>query len=217
MPNWSRSPIPTLVQDARRLYTNAKGDPEIVALLDVYKLTAAQLDEGLALLAAVEAASGTLGGETIDASQATGTVQQATTGVDGTFTEDRELARTVYRRGTQEYEALGLAGEPPAARAALLGAARDFYTALQNRPALIDPLPLLTPELVAERLEAVRIAEKADTKQADEGGDVEVASEGKKTAVASLRTHASKTARIAKKALKDKPQLREKLGLLERS
>lgn len=199
------------------MYTNAKADAEITALLDVYKVTTATLDEGLALIQAVEGATSDLGGETVDASEATAQVQAATASVDDLYTDDREMARTAYARDSAEYQALGLRGRVPDARAALLGAAKGFYTTLQERPALIDPIPGLTPETVAERLAAVAAAEEADSAQASEGGEVDVASEDRKAAVAALRTHASKTATVAKKALKDRPQLREKLGLLERS
>ena len=217
MPNWSRSPIPTLLRDARRLYTNIKGDAEIAAQMALYKYPESRIDEGLTLVADVEEDSQTYGAEKADATQATGQVQAATTDVETAYTGDREMARTAYARGSDGYQALGLRGDAPDARAAIFAAAKDFYGTLQARPDLIEPIPGLTPDAVTERLAAVTAAETADVAQAAEGGEAEVASDERKEAVAALREHASKTARVAKGALKDRPQLREKLGLLERS
>lgn len=217
MPDWSRASIPTLIQDARRLYVNAKDDPEIATRLDLFKVPVATLDQGLALIDAVEADSETLGAETVDSRQATGRVQRSTSALEDQFATDREMARTAYPRTADEYSALGLRGRIPDARAALLAAARDFYGTLRDRPDLIDPIPGITPENVPTRLAAVQNAQTADTTQAAEAGDVEVVSDERKANVAALRTHASTTARIANRALADKPQLREKLGLLERS
>lgn len=217
VPDWSRSPIPTLITDARRLYINARDNAEISALLTTYKVTAATLDEGLALLQAVVDASSAYGAETVDASQATGAVQAATDEVADAYTEDREMARIPYPRGSDEYEALRLAGSPPRARAEILGDARDFYNTLQARPDLIDPIPGLTPETVTARLAAVLATDTDDTTQTAEEGEAQVASDARKAAVTALRRHASQTARIARRALADRPQLREILGLLERS
>jgi len=217
MPNWSSTPIPTLLQDARRLYTNAKGDAEIAAALALFKVPVATLDEGLALIATIDQTTADLGGETLDASEATTEVRQARAGVEDDYATDREMARTVYGRDSDGYQALGLRGRIPDARAAVLSAAKGFYGTLESRPGLIDPIPGLTPEIVTARLAAVEAAETADSDQADEEGDVDVVSRERTEAIAALRAHASKTARIAKKALKDRPQLREKLGLLERS
>lgn len=217
MPNWFRSSVPTLLQDARRLYTNAQADAQIADRLALYKVPAATLDEGIGLIAAVEGATQDVGGEEADRSQATGRVRGAVDEVEDALVGDRDMARTAYGRDSDEYGALGLRGRLPDARAALLDAARTFYGTLQARPDLVSPIPGLTDAVVAERLAAVEAAATADTEQAAEGGEVQVASGDRKEAVAALREHASKTAAIARRALADRPQLLETLGLLARS
>ena len=60
-------------------------------------------------------------------------------------------------------------------------------------------------------------AQTADVTQAAETGEAQRATVSAATAEADLRAHAAELAAVAKLALADKPQLREKLGLLERS
>lgn len=217
MPDWYGSSIPTLLQDARRLFANAKDDAEIAEKLALYKVPEAQLDEGLAMIAAVVESGEDVSGEEVDRVQATGRVRESVEAVRSALADDRDLSRTVYDRASEAYTALRLRGRTPDARAEVLDEARAFYGALQARPALIDPIPGLSVEVVGERLAAVEAAAEDDRQQTAEKGEVDVASDDRKAAIAALRDHGSKTARIAKTALKDRPQLLEKLGLLARS
>ncbi len=116
MPNWYRSSVSTLLQDANRLFGNAKDDAEIAAKLALFKVTAADLDAGLALIQAVKDTSEDLGGEETDRSQATRGVRAAVGDVEGDFAQDRDMARTVYARDSAEYADLKLRGEIPDAR-----------------------------------------------------------------------------------------------------
>ena len=75
----------------------------------------------------------------------------------------------------------------------------------------------LSAETVAEVQVLIAAAQDTGSKQTLESGDFERARNTQQAAVRALREHAALTAKDAAAALKDHPQLRERLGLTERS
>ena len=218
MANWSRMSYARLVSAAHTLYTNARANPDIVAEMTEFGYTAPDdYDAGLALLADAHAATGTLAAEQADALAATAASDRATDRLQARFIADRRRARRAHPSGTDGYSSLHLAGDAPRAEADLIQAAATFYNTLTSRPDLAAPIRRMPPERIAESLALVAAARDADAAQAREDGEAQRASQLRKQAISALRAHAAEMAASAEEALEDHPQLRETLGLLERS
>ena len=217
MPAFSRLSVDELVSATNTLYVNARDTPEIAEALARYKITPEMLDHGVALRQALVDAARARSAEEADAARATAVVQDLAAEVRDGLTVDRDLARLDHPRGSDGYRALKLAGSPPADRDAMLGLARRFYGTAQDRPDLAAPVPSLSPESITAALALVADAETADAAQDKEEGEAQRATSVRDAAADALRAHASRTAAVADRALADRPQLRELLGLLERS
>ena len=219
MASFHRLPIPDLLRDARDLYTNARDDDEIFALLSAepWGFTEADFDAGLALVQAVTTALGTEAREELEARQATTAYDAAADAVRAAYNLHRDLLRSRYDRDAPEYSGLGLAGETPGDREDLLKDAADFYGTLSSQTDIVAAVRGLSAETVAEAQGLVEAARDDGSAQTKEAGDAERARATQQAAVRALREHAALTAKDAAAALKDHPQLRERLGLRERS
>ena len=93
----------------------------------------------------------------------------------------------------------------------------ERVSTIANRPDLVGAIRGLSPERAAEGAQLVTAYRTAAATQARESGEVDVAAQELREAVAALRAHAAELAGSAEDALADRPQLRETLGLLERS
>ena len=218
MPAFSTISRPDLAFAARTLYLNARDDAEIAADLTAWGYTAPDdYDAGLALVAAFETATATQAAEYADQYAATDAAQTAAAEAHVRYSRHRQAARIAHRPGTDGHAALRLAGTLPSARADRLDHARIFYQTLEARADLLDPIRGIDRTGVTDALALVTAAQTADVTQAAETGEAQRATVSATTAEADLRAHAAELAAVAKLALADKPQLREKLGLLERS
>ena len=225
MANWSRMSVPELIEAATTLYTNARDTPEIVAALEAFGYErdpgpeddAGDYDDGLALVADVSRERTELAAEQADEDQAHDDLAAAVGRLYARLVQDRKRARRAYDRDADGYAALQLSGNTPRAHADLAATADEFYGTILSRPDLVEPVRGLTTERAAEGADLVAAYRAAATDQARESGEVDVASEELKEAVAALREHAAELAASAEDALADRPQLRETLGLLERS
>jgi len=211
--------IPDLFRDARDLYTNARDDAEVFAILSAepWSFTAADFDAGLALVDAVTEALKTEAREGREARQATTDYAGAVAAVETMYNAHRERLRDRFRRRDPEYGALGLAGETPDDREDLLKEAADFYARLAGEADLVAATRGLSAALITEAEALIEEARTAGSAQTKEGGDAQTARTAQQAAVGALRQHAGLTAKDAAAALADYPQLRERLGLLERS
>ena len=225
MANWSRMSVPELIEAATTLYTNARDTPAIVAELEEFGYErdpgpeddAGDYDDGLALVADVSRERTEYAAEQADEDEAVQAAAAAAGALRARLTQDRKRARRAYDRDTEGYAALRLSGSTPRARADLAAAADAFYGTIAERPDLVAPVRGLSTERAAEGTALVTAYRTAATDLARESGEVDVASEELKEAVAALREHAAELAAAAEDALADRPQLREVLGLLERS
>ncbi|MEM1056996.1 MAG: hypothetical protein AAGI52_15845 [Bacteroidota bacterium] len=209
--------IPDLIASARTLYTNARDDAEVNATLTAdFGYDPTHFDTGLALVEDVTALHADQQREYGEQFVATGKAQQAAVDLRALYTAHRRLGRAAHKRGTPAYNALGLSGNTPRDRAQLLTAADTFYRALEDDPTLADGVRGLTPAVVGKGRDAVEEARTAMDTQAQETGEAQRATALRDDAVARLRADAGELAEVAKIALSDRPQLRERLGLLQR-
>ena len=218
MPAFSNIPRADLALAARTLYLNARDDAEISADLTPFGYTAPDdYDAGIALVTAFEAATAAQSAEYADQYAATDHARQTSAAVEARYSRHRQAARLAHRSGTDGYAALHLAGSLPDARADLLDHARIFYQTLEARADLLDPIRGIDRTGVTDALALVTAALAAAAAQTAETGEAQRATVTANTAETDLRAHAAELAAVARLALADKPQLREKLGLLERS
>lgn len=219
MASFHRLPIADLLRDARDLYTNARDDAEVFAILsaDPWGFTAADFDAGLALVAAASDALKAEAREGLESQQATAAYDRAADAVRDAYNLHRDRLRDRFSRSDPEYSGLGLAGETPGDREQLLKDAADFYDTLSGQTDVLAEVRGLSAETVAEVQVLIAAAQDTGSKQTLESGDFERARNTQQAAVRALREHAALTAKDAAAALKDHPQLRERLGLTERS
>ncbi|MEM1054674.1 MAG: hypothetical protein AAGI52_04040 [Bacteroidota bacterium] len=210
-------PLSDLVAKSRTLYTNARDDAGINATLTTdFGFDPGHFDAGLALVEEVSALDADQQREYGEQFVATEKAQQAVADLRALYSAHRRLGRAAHRRGSAAYNALGLSGNTPDERARLLADADAFYRAIEDDPTLADGVRGLTPTIVGKARDAVEDARAAMDAQTQEAGEAQRATALRDDAVARLRAHAGELAEVAKIGLADRPQLRERLGLLER-
>ena len=210
-------PIPELIAKARTLYTNAQFDEDIAGPLTTdFGYTPQDFTDGLALVDALAKRDADQRREYGEQYTATEAVQTATSDLRALYTAHRRLGRAAHRPGTAPYAALGPQGDTPDDRESLIRDADTFYRNLETDPTLASGVRGLTPAAVAAGRAAVEAARAATDTQARETGDAQRATATRDDAAHALRLHASEMAEVARIALADQPQLRERIGLLER-
>jgi len=218
MPQFASMPVDRLLRATHTLYTNARDDAEIAADLVEFGYTGPDdYDEGLALRSAVTDGLATQSKEAADETLANRAAQSATAQLRARFVRHRSAARRVHRTGTEGYTALRLAGPTPDARDLVLGSARHFYDTLAAHPDFYDRIRGLDAAGVTDAQALIADVDTTTAAQAKEKGEAERATFTLNEAIDALRAHSSELAYAAEDALADKPQLREKLGLLEGS
>ena len=208
--------IPELVDKARTMFQNAATDAEIMGLLAPFGYDAADLDAALDLVEDVEDLDATQAEEYADQYEATAAANAAVAALEAKWVRHRKLARATLQRGSEDYRALGLRGTVPDDDARAVHQAEQFYRVLTIEPARLTGLRFTAAE-VAEGLALADAAHDAMAAQQDETGEAQRATRLRDDQVAVLRATAHEFAEVAKVALEDHPQLREKLGLKEPS
>ncbi len=217
MPSPSNLSLAALLSRARTAFTNAAA-PDVQAALAPYGLDAERLADLLALVDTAEARAGAQATEIGEQYTATARVGEARGALDALLGRHRQLARLAHRRGTPAYRALALDGRVADAHDALAAQADTFYRVLATTPDLAAPLAPLRVDAaaIAEGQGAVERLRTALAEQARETGEAQQATAARETAVGALRGAFSDFVAVAKIALADTPQMRERLGLLER-
>jgi hypothetical protein len=210
-------PLTELPARARTLYTGCRDTPEVAALLLKYDYEPPDYEAGLDLVEDVEAKSADQLKEYGEQYRATEAAALRLAELETLYARHRKLGRARHPRGSAGYLALRLAGTIPQDDEDLLAAADTFYRSLELDPSLAQGVRGLSPTAVADgraRVEAARLAYDA---QERETGEAQRATHLRDQEAVRLRAHAGELSRVATVALADAPQLRETLGLLERS
>ena len=208
-----------LFADTRTAFTNARDLPEVQALLVPFGYDPVRLDAGLALIDAAEDATRAQQTEYAEQFAATSDLSESVAELRASYMRHVKLARVLFPPGTGEHTTLGLSGDRRDDLPGLIAQTEAFYRAL-----LADARLLARTETVrldqasAEAgLAQVEAVEAARASQAKETGEAQVATAVRDDAVSALRGYWSDFRRVAEVALEEHPQLRETLGLLERS
>lgn len=204
---------------AHTAITNALDDEEMIALLTPYAYDEARLQEGLSLYHQAETlfhASLTMRGEKLG----------ATADLNDRWSESRTMladhiarARIALRGNPGALLTLRL-NQPRARRQAeWIVQARHFYAGALNNQEILDALATLnmTPEDLQEGLETVDAFEQARRQRANESGDVQNAMRARNQALGALDLWVRDFRDIARLALRNRPQLIERLGFQEKS
>lgn len=219
MLSYSRLSITQRLSLAHTAIANALADPEMIALLTPYAYDETRLQEGLALYqeaAALFHASLTEQGEKLG----------ATADLYDRWSESRELladqmarARIALRGKTAALLTLRLNQRRARRQAEWIVQARHFYAGALNDQEIMDALATMsiTRQDLLDGLEAVNAFEQARQRQAKESGDTQGAFQARNEAQAALDRWVRDFRDIARLALRNRPQLIERLGFRARN
>lgn len=207
------------LSDADRALDNGLNDSEIASRLANFGYTAAKLQEGRALYEEARQLYQ-------DQQRAYGDQYAATDDFETKWAAAREiygrhikLARIALEGDRDALQSLGLIGKRPSAFGPWQQAALLFYEtpladeALRQRMAEVG----LTEEALQEGLTKVQEVKAAEHVQEQRRGTAQELTKQRDAAFQALRAWMDDYLTVAKVALKDQPQLAEKLGILVRS
>lgn len=194
---------------------NSLNDAEIGALVAEFGYPPEVLHAGRALyesaLAAVNAARAAAGAQE-SASAALFEVQKE---ARGAYQDLAKTARAVFRGDRSTLTALGLTGNMPLSTAGFLAAARTLFENAGRQEGLAA-YGYGAEKLVRESAK-IDAFEAADLKQEAAKGSAQQATREQDAALAALDAWRAQYVKIARVALRGKPQLLEKLGVIARS
>lgn len=199
--------------------TNASTDPDLQAALAPYGYDAEALAGGQALVGALsqaQAAQQRGYGRRYDASA---TATAAFKAARALYMRHLKLARIVFAGDPGRTTTLAMAGRRAESRPGLLEQARLFYFNVLADEHAVTALAEVNAgrEALEAGQAAVQAAEVARAVHQQETGQAQESTVARDAAAAALRKWFSRFVRIAKLATDGTPQLRERLGILERS
>jgi len=205
---------------ARIALDNALAQNDIQTRLTAFGYNAARLNEGKALLKrATEAVSAqdTLGGVR---SESTDTAARLHKKANAAYQDMVNIARAAFRGDERaRLDQLGIAGPTPRTVAGLLSRASTFFQAAGATPAIAATLAAFgydADKLAAERAKFDALTQ-ADAAQEQARGRAQQSTRDQDTALAALSDYLSAFERVARVALKDRPDLLETLAIPARS
>ena len=214
-----RQDFADLVARARTALTNAKSDPDLAAALLPYGYDDKKLDEATALVNALAAAQARQAAEYGEQFDATEDAEEAFHGAKAVYMRHLAIARIAFVDDRSMIGALGLKGAREEDRTGLMAQARTFYTnALGSQEALDDLGALNVDRVSLEAGEAaLNAAALAAAVQTKETGEAQEATVVRDAAARVLSAWLARFFKVAKVACDGQPQLRERLGMLERA
>ncbi len=211
--------LATLLAESRIALMNARNEADLQAVLQPFGYNPVRLDEGLALIESAETEAFQQENKYAERSVATLALQDKGAAARAAYVRHVKLARVAFEPGTPGYTRLALAGRRRNDRAGWMTQARLFYDTLLDDAALLDATSAYT--LDREAVEAAQAAldavETAQLEQVKATSRAQAATRRRDEAVAALRRYMKDFNRIARIATEPHPQLREKMGMLDRS
>lgn len=213
-----RQDIADLVSRARTALTNAGADKDLAAALLPYGYDPDKLGEGTALVNALAAAQAAQSREYGEQFEATEDAEDAFEAARAVYMRHVAISRIAFEGDTSLTGALGLRGDRADDRPGLMAQARTYYTnALASAEALADLGALNVDRVSLEAGEAaLNAAALAAAVQTEETGEAQEATVVRDAAARVLAAWLARFFKVAKVACDGQPQLRERLGLLER-
>ena len=219
MPSLNKQTIAAQLNAAQVAINNSLKNPDILKLVAEYGYTPIRLKQGQALLDGAKQALNlhtSLSGAQQDS---TAKVKKITKDAYAAYQALAKVSRAIWLKNKPMLETLGIKGVMPKTTAGFLHAAYTLFDNALNNPDLQEQLSdygYTKPKLAAERK---KIEEFDNTNQLQEAskGAAQDAAKGQKQALTALDEWLARYVKIAKVALRDRPQLLEKIGVLARS
>ena len=203
------------LNSAQLAISNSLSDPEIQSLVAQFGYPADKLSPGKALydcaLSAVNAEKSAAGTQ----QESTRLLAQAEKSARDAYQSLAKVARAVFLKDKSQLNALGLNGSTPKDTAGFLAAAYTLFDNARTLPALAD-YGYDSPKLQSERAK-IAAYDTANQQQEAAKGAAQQSTRGQDAALGALNAWTSQYLKIARVALRDKPQLLEKLGVLART
>ena len=213
MPTKSHATIAAELNAAQVAINNSLGDAEIKALVAGFGYTTAKLNKGKALYAAaLEAVNATKSGRGTQKG-ATAALQAAKDAAHDTYQALAQVARASLP--PEDLETLGLTDKEPRGTAKFIAAGYALFDNAATLPALAE-FGYEADRLADERAK-IEAYDQANQTQEAAKGDKQQATADKDAALADLNTWVGQYLKIAKVALRGKPQLLEKIGIAART
>jgi hypothetical protein len=204
------------IERARLMIDGTLNNPDIQDAVAPYGYPATRIQEGKALLDTVQARRGAAESRRTVKKTKTGTAQSATNAAYQAMTPLVGVARAVLVSNPIARGALGLdLGPLPRSRAGLLDRGRRFLNALAADSPLADQLSGfgLTVAKRTALQATLTTLEQAQSEQAGAKGAAEDAAPAVQEALEALNAWVMQYRKLARIALKEHPQLLEKLGM----
>ncbi len=214
-----RSSVPSNLNDAEIIITNASSDERILAAVGGVGYDSAKLAEGRVLLVDATAKKDARVARSGEQLAATAAANAARVLAEDAYQSYSTLARGEFKNSKQLLSVLGLDRPMPRSEAALIAAAKTlFENGMSNAEIKAAMLKYRydDPKLAAESAKVLAF-EKANTDQMAAVGAAQHATEEQDRAMTRLTDWVAQFRKAAKIALKNNKQLLEKLGIRARS
>lgn len=213
MPNRTHAAIAAELNAAQVAINNTLGDAEIKALVADFGYTTAKLNKGKGLYtAALEAVNATKGGRG-GQKGATAALKAAKFDAHDAYQSLAQVARASL--SPEDLETLGLTDKEPRGTAKFIAAGYALFDNALTVAALAE-FGYAADRLAAERAKIEAYDQANQTQEAAKGTKQQTTAE-KDVALADLNQWVAQYLKIAKVALRGKPQLLEKIGITART
>jgi hypothetical protein len=219
MPTRQKSPLSKQLNAARMAIANTLADEEIQRMVAASGYSLEKLIVGNALyeaaLSSVNAQIAAVGAQY----QATAHVHMAKLKAQDAYQALAKVSRAVFVRDRAQLAALGLIGPMPRATAAVILAGYTIFNNALKVPEILSALRDYGFDEAGLQQERTKIAAFDGANQAQESakGAAQQATIVQNEALAAMNAWVAHYIKIAKVALREKPQLLEKIGVLSRS
>ena len=205
-----------LLEDSTRMLSVAAEDAEIQSALAVVGVSEEALAYGRQLVAALEEAMNQKVSGYGAQYRATDTVEAEMADLHVTYVTHVEAARGLFKEDLAAWQRLDLGGERERPRSRRLIQALLFYSALQEEPELRSRLSVfgLTEEAVADHIARIEAVDAARNEQATSKSIAQEATALRDAAADELRGFMHGFKRFVRLATRERPQLRERLGMV---
>ncbi len=207
------------LNDANVAISNALAEEKIGQLLGEYGYKTEKLSEGKALYEAADSAVKSQVALQGDARKASARQQKAEKAARTAYQNLAQVARAAFRKDKSNLSVMGLDGPMPRPLPLFLTMATALFDNASHKPEIADVLSgygYTAKKLATERAKIVELSTAMKAHEAALGAAQHATSEQNK-AMDALDYWMGGLVRIARVALRDEPQLLEKLGILKRS
>jgi hypothetical protein len=199
--------------------TNATTDDEVKALIAVFGYDETRMTAGTSLLEAANQLQQVQQKEYGDQFQATDAFKTMWAQADADYMRFVKIARIALKEDHAAFQKLALSGIRKNSFSGWMAQAKQFYLNALDDPAVIAKMGEfgMTQEKLETGKSLLEQTEQANATQKKEKGEAQQATLNRDKAVDDLEAWLSDFIAITRIALEDKPQLLEKLGIVEPS